>query len=1290
MAEEVKEGDTTVRVAVRVRPISQKEINEGGQGIDCVEVLPDGCSLNLHVEGQGPHTFAFDHVFGSNSTQPEVFEKLGMPLLDKSFEGYNATVFAYGQTGSGKTHTMMSDRKSDDRGLIPRISENLFERINKLTSDSRKFLIQCSFLEIYNEIVYDLLVPRGKLMPKTGLEIREQKGMGVYVKDLQEIVVDSSEKLQKLIDQGFEHRATASTNMNATSSRSHCLFIVRMHQKDDVNPANNNFSKINLVDLAGSERASKTGAQGDTLKEGANINKSLSSLGNVINALSKMAAGGGKKVFIPYRDSKLTRVLQESLGGNALTTMMAACSPSRTNCDETLSTLNYAKRAKTIKVNASKNEEAEQLAKLEAEVDALRAKLLEQASGVADTSKYEKQIEEMERFMKQTWEDKEQATVQHEEERKLLELEAQKAQGKVVEERLRRLKLLEEKGDLELSIQDLRSHHAEPSLMAYTANWPDQVKRLTSLEQRIAAQCRAVALCKEAVLADIQAWAEHRKENDENGGATRILLTQADRKSARMLKEIEVLDKMERELENSLGCLQPDVRRTMCIVEAFVQEEKKATEEEKAAEKKEKGGEEEKGAKKGEEKGMDEFCGILSMVSRQLDSKRAKAWKHVAKEHKQLGHFGDGLKGMLQSCKALSIDTSALARELELELEAGGTSGAGTMGAEAAASLARPLGLADGTLPDGALTASSNQEAAADCRLMGGPETGAFGGWCPAKDAGDEYLQVDLGAPTWVCGIGVQGRQPAAGLWEQTRPLVAKVIEPDPLPPKRIFQRPPVRLIHDVVVAAHTRHKAFDPAGGDAFQAAALDYRQLQKFDRQAKVDFFEQVVGKTNAALRAMGVPEDEVPDLAITPDDILRGKNTAESNRLLQLVGYLAMLKKAGASAGGLLACGDQWMTQYRLYWSADGQSWESSMAGAEPVVLRASADAGQISFSSLGYGRPQVPVRFLRLYPAEWVRHPGFRVEVFGWAEGEQAAIGAELTDRGSRLDIFQAKATCIKDAMAKATAIALEEEIQKKKAMEEEKSQARDEKTQGQQQLQDALKQIEELSKANTFLEERSAENEQKLIDADTEKLKLEVDRDRAEALAKELEEKHTSSKANVGEEKAKVHELEARVEEAKATNEDLTMQIGVLTEERDCARAKEEELYDTLCAREEELMNTNDGYVYLTEHLHEVREELEEKVDQRDRVIETLNERNGELQSEGITLRQQIGELKRSLQEKEKAVQRAAQGLPISFTASPASTTTKTPESESPDKKKKKKEAGGVQGDSEYEEDFDDE
>eukprot|EP00435_Cladocopium_sp_Y103_P060391 s740_g22.t1 len=659
--EEVVEGTTTVKVAVRVRPLSDKEIREGGT--ECVEVTEN--SVTLVQENQQPHVFAFDHVFGVDSTQPQVFDMLGMPLLDKAFEGYNATIFAYGQTGSGKTHTMMADRKSDDRGLIPRISDNLFQRVGSLSSETHKFLICCSFLEIYNEIVYDLLVPRGKNAPKTGLEIREGKGIGVYVKDLQEIVVDSSDKVLKLIDQGFEHRATAATQMNATSSRSHCLFIIKMHQKDEQNAGNNNFSKMNLVDLAGSERASRTGAQGDLLKEGANINKSLSALGNVINALSSMASGSKKardhgeknaklrqQVFIPYRNSKLTRVLQESLGGNALTTMMAALSPSKTNADESLSTLNYAKRAKTIKVNATKNDEAEQIAKLEEEVEALRAKLAEQATGVADTSRYENQIAEMEMFMKQTWEDKEKQSLQHEEERKRLEQEAQRNMERLNEERKRRFLMLEEKGDLELLVQELKALKGGEKWTLYTSTWPSQVARLLALESRVTAQCRAAVLLRDAVLHDVDHWCEKQRQvqeaggKEEDGGAgLRILLQQAERKVGTMLREFDSLAKQEQELAGEIAGWIPQVQKAVRGIALEGSEE-----EEKERDKTEEGGKE---AKEASNEVSEEFVEVLSLILRQLDSHRMKIWGQVAEDHKALGGFTAQLKTLAECSSAL-------------------------------------------------------------------------------------------------------------------------------------------------------------------------------------------------------------------------------------------------------------------------------------------------------------------------------------------------------------------------------------------------------------------------------------------------------------------------------------------------------------------------------------------------------------------------------------------------------------------------------------------------------------
>lgn len=274
------------------------------------------CTLTDPSGAEQPVKFAFDIVFGLSVAQTTVYNSLGVAALAKTFEGYNGTIFAYGQTGSGKSFCMQGG-PGDLRGITPRINEDLFGKIVELTTETptRKFLVMCSYFEIYNEIIFDLLNPvadRAKL--GGGLQIKEHPVMGIYVKDLQEVVAPDAEKLEGLLESGQKNRAVSATQMNATSSRSHSIFTIKVHQKDDTDKSRNVFAKLNLVDLAGSERQKGTGATGQTLKEGANINKSLSALGNVINALVECA--NGKKVFIPYRNSKLTRVLQESLGGN--------------------------------------------------------------------------------------------------------------------------------------------------------------------------------------------------------------------------------------------------------------------------------------------------------------------------------------------------------------------------------------------------------------------------------------------------------------------------------------------------------------------------------------------------------------------------------------------------------------------------------------------------------------------------------------------------------------------------------------------------------------------------------------------------------------------------------------------------------------------------------------------------------------------------------------------------------------------------------------------------------------
>mmetsp|Transcript_23764 Transcript_23764/g.43058 ORF Transcript_23764/g.43058 Transcript_23764/m.43058 type:complete len:1221 (+) Transcript_23764:46-3708(+) len=1176
---EVDLTNTTVRVAVRVRPFSEKELREGGT--ECVEVGKDGTVSLQQDEDKDPSQFAFDHVFGKDSTQPFVFEMLGMPLLDKSFEGYNSTIFAYGQTGSGKTHTMMSDRKSDDRGLIPRISENLFERIAKLTSDSRKFLVCCSFLEIYNEIVYDLLVPRGKNTPKTGLEIREGKGIGVYVKDLQEIVVDSSEKLQKLIDQGFEHRATAATQMNASSSRSHCLFIIKMHQKDDRVASNNNFSKMNLVDLAGSERASRTGAQGDTLKEGANINKSLSALGNVINTLSSMAAGD-KKVFIPYRNSKLTRVLQESLGGNALTTMMAAVSPSKTNCDETLSTLNYAKRAKTIKVNASKNEEAEHLAKLEEEVEALRSKLAEHAAGNADTSRYQSQIEEMERFRRQTWEDKERDSQKHEEQRKALEKEAQKIAERANEEQRRRLKLLEDSGDLEQTVQELRSLDGGDEFNC----WSSQIAAILRAEQRVSAECRAVALCKDAAMHDIDAWCERQSsEQSDSGAGGRMLLQQAERKVSSMLRELDALSKQETELEAAVALLLPQVRRAAKLTRGRNDDTENAKNQ------------------------TEEYCHILSLAVRQLDTHRCSIWGKICEEHKALGDFSEKLDGLLGCCRDLGADIQKLDAETKEELGKAISSGSVALGAEVCGAAASPLGLASEELPDARIKASSNAEAASCVRLFGGVErvNSTFGGWVPSGKS-KEYLQIDLPESLWISGLALQGRQPVSGDYKQSRPLFEKVLSAsEPIPPERLFRRPPVRLVHDVFITVHGKCKELQ---GEVFTPAQMDYEQLSKLDRQSKVHFFELLLSRTTEALSMAGWLE-KIRPLTLSASDILAGKNTGETNRLIQLLCYLALRKKMGQkSATGLLNLADQWVKKFKVDWSEDGKSWTSSDA-----EFTGCEDAEQVRYQSLWALHPSKPVRFLRIKPVEWHEEPGLRLEVFGFASRDLKGSGSQ------RLHVIRRRSLLLQRCLGLASNAEDERWRKAQKAEEEKSLQALAEKSHVEQQLHDAMKELKKMRKAGHAFEKKVAES-------DAEKLRLQVELERAETQVKAFEAKFEVSTEGASDAKKLLAAMEEKMREMQSSTEDLQQQIGVLTDERDCARATEEELFDLLNDKEEEIMNTNQGYVNLTEQLHEEREEFEEKLDERDQIHETLNHRNQELLDETMRLRKELSDLRK--------------------------------------------------------------
>ncbi|XP_075220928.1 kinesin heavy chain 73 [Lycorma delicatula] len=413
-----------VKVAVRVRPFNRREME---LGTDCV-VEMDGMQTILHhpatidkMERKQPKTFAFDHCFNSVdpkslgfASQEVVFDCLGRDILDNAFQGYNACIFAYGQTGSGKSYTMMG---SQDKGIIPRLCDSLFDRIAKEQSSELSYKVEVSYMEIYNEKVHDLLDPKAS---KTALKVREHNVLGPYVDGLSQLAVTSFQDIDNLMAEGNKSRTVAATNMNCESSRSHAVFSIVLTQTlTDVKSgvSGEKVSRMSLVDLAGSERAIKTGAAGDRLKEGSNINKSLTTLGLVISKLAdQISAGKNRDKFVPYRDSVLTWLLKDNLGGNSKTVMVATVSPASDNYEETLSTLRYADRAKRIVNHAVINEDpnARIIRELRQEVEALKEMLKHATSSTPGSQILQRQdihekISESEKLMKemsQTWEEK--------------------------------------------------------------------------------------------------------------------------------------------------------------------------------------------------------------------------------------------------------------------------------------------------------------------------------------------------------------------------------------------------------------------------------------------------------------------------------------------------------------------------------------------------------------------------------------------------------------------------------------------------------------------------------------------------------------------------------------------------------------------------------------------------------------------------------------------------------------------------------------------------------------------
>ena len=371
-----------VKVAIRVRPMNKHEIEQKSKL--CVEVDTVNNTVAVISTKNEAKTFPFDYVYPMETTQREVYDQVAFPIVDSIFQGYNGTVFAYGQTGCGKTYTMMGIVDDPDKkGIIPNAFSHIFGYI-KTEGESKKFLVRCSFVEIYNEEVRDLLGDKDKK-----LDIREDPKKGTFVKDLNYINIKDSEDIEKSLNRGNKNRHVGQTSMNDQSSRSHSLFTVYLEIEENGRIKS---GKLNLVDLAGSERVGKTNATGQTFDEGKKINLSLTALGSVIDALSS------NRKHIPYKDSKLTRLLADSLGGNTKTVMFANISPASYNYDETLGTLRYASRAKLIKNAPKVNEDPKDalLKQYEEEIRALKEKLSNGGGGMPIEITEEEEIEEEE------------------------------------------------------------------------------------------------------------------------------------------------------------------------------------------------------------------------------------------------------------------------------------------------------------------------------------------------------------------------------------------------------------------------------------------------------------------------------------------------------------------------------------------------------------------------------------------------------------------------------------------------------------------------------------------------------------------------------------------------------------------------------------------------------------------------------------------------------------------------------------------------------------------------------
>lgn len=499
----------SVKVMVRCRVMNQKELTQGCKVIVNVDRTRKEISLRDPNEKENNKTFTYDDVFPMESTQKSIYQASAFGIVENVIGGYNGTIFAYGQTGCGKTFTMMGNPKNDTlKGIIPRTFSQIMNIISERTE--LEFLVRVSFLEIYNENIRDLLGD-----PDRKLEVKEDKDKGIYVQDLNLVPTKSVEEMLDVMFRGDQNRSVGATAMNQDSSRSHSIFTIYVEVGEKVEGSSETkfrAGKLNLVDLAGSERQSKTQATGQRLEEAKKINLSLSALGNVISAL----VAGGKK-HVPYRDSKLTRLLQDSLGGNTKTLMIAAISPADYNFDETLGTLKYASRAKMIQNKPTVNEDPKDamLKQLSEELKLLKAQL--ESGGVAQPTNNPQNAERLAKLreqeaLEQKFQEEEAMIIDHEKamenqlreearireemERKLEMLKNAKVGGKkgqkpvvTAEEKQQYEEMKHEvevqhKQEEEFNRQKTMKHSTKDNIEAITDNFEEMSEKFTKLQEQ--------------------------------------------------------------------------------------------------------------------------------------------------------------------------------------------------------------------------------------------------------------------------------------------------------------------------------------------------------------------------------------------------------------------------------------------------------------------------------------------------------------------------------------------------------------------------------------------------------------------------------------------------------------------------------------------------------------------------------------------------------------------------------------------------------------------------------------